>query len=90
MTLNLWKPPEYTDGFPAETGKSLTSIATALPLTWEAPLLTKQNRANGGPTWVLLSVWEFNLNIEIPSNLLDSGTFGAHDRSMEFLGYSTF
>jgi hypothetical protein len=43
-----------------------------------------------GLTWVLLSVWELNLNIVISSDLLDSGTFGAHDRSMELLGYSTF
>lgn len=39
--------------------------------------------------WVLLFVWEFNLNIIVPSDLLDSGTFGAHDRAMEFLGYGT-
>lgn len=43
-----------------------------------------------GPTWVLLSVWELNLNIIVPSYLLDSGTFGAHDGSMELLGYGTF
>lgn len=90
MTLNLGKPPAYTDGFPAETGKSLTSMCDSSASHVGGTAINKQNRANGGPTWVLLSVWEFNLNTEIPSNLLDSGTFGAHDRSMEFLGYSTF
>lgn len=29
------------------------------------------------------------MNIIVPSDLLDSGTFGAHDRAMEFLGYGT-
>lgn len=43
-----------------------------------------------GLTWVLFSVWEFNLNVIVPSNLLDFGTFGAHDRSMELLRYGAF
>lgn len=45
-----------------------------------------QVRARHTPTWVLLSVWEFNLNVMVASYLLDSGTFGAHDRAMELLG----
>ena len=32
-----------------------------------------------GPTWVLLSVWEFNLNVIVPGDLLYLGTFRAHD-----------
>lgn len=55
--------------------------------TIPTPPLPTQQSASWGPTWVFLSVWEFNLNIIVPRDLLDSGAFGAHDRPMEFLGY---
>ena len=58
---------------------------------WQSPLMVISTEPSlSRPTWIFLSIWELDLNIVVPSDLLDSWTFGTHDRSVKLLGYSTF
>lgn len=43
-----------------------------------------------GYTWVLLSVREFDLDSIVASDLLDSGSFGAHNGAVELLWDGAF
>lgn len=77
--------PRTPDGVlaPQPAGKPFTRThGSHLAPGWDHSHTSASHPAQSaprGPTWVFLSVWEFNLNIIVPRDLLDSGAFGAHD-----------